>query len=261
LGGIGTLFRDPVAVRRDIDMVRQLTNRHYAISHIPTALDRELFDYTLAARPAVVSFALADPGDLVRQAHDAGALVIIQVTTVARAVQAAGSRADVIIAQGGEAGGYSGTVSTIALLPQVVDAVSPIPVVAAGGIFDGRGIAAALTLGASGVNIGTRFLASEEAPVESAYKEAIVEAQAEDAIKAGIINEIKPLPGTVGYGTVTRALRSAFPDEWSAKPEQARREGERLWEEIGRRHKAGLRRETLVMAGQTVGGIQEILPV
>lgn len=141
-------------------MVRQLTNRHYAISHIPTMLDRELFDYTLAARPAVVSFALADPGDLVREAHDAGALVIIQVTTVARAAQAAqaaGSGADVIIAQGGEAGGYSGTVSTIALVPQVVDAVSPIPVVAAGGIFDGRGIAAALTLGPVGLIWGHGF--------------------------------------------------------------------------------------------------------
>jgi enoyl-[acyl-carrier protein] reductase II len=261
LGGIGTLFRDPVAIRRDIDMVRQLTNRHYAISHIPTMLDRELFAYTLAVRPAVVSFALADPGDLVREAHDAGALVIIQVTTVAQAAQAAASGADVIIAQGGEAGGYSGTVSTIALVPQVVDAVSPIPVVAAGGIFDGRGIAAALTLGASGVNLGTRFLASAEAPVETAYKQAIAEAHSEDAIKAGIINEIKPLPGTVGYGTVIRALRSVFLDEWTAKPEQARREGERLWQEIGRRHEAGLRRETLVTAGQTVGGIREILPV
>ena len=91
---------------------------------------------------------------------DAGALVIIQVTTVARAAQAAqaaGSGADVIIAQGGEAGGYSGTVSTIALVPQVVDAVSPIPVVAAGGIFDGRGIAAALTLGPVGLIWGHGF--------------------------------------------------------------------------------------------------------
>jgi len=261
LGGIGTLFREPGAIRRDIDVVRQLTNRHYAISHIPTVLDREMFDYTLAAQPAVISFALGDPGDLVREAHDAGALVITQVTTVGQAVQAARNGTDVIIAQGGEGGGYSGTVSTMALVPQVVDAVSPVPVVAAGGIFDGRGVAAALTLGAVGVNLGTRFLASEEAPVETAYKQAIAEARSEDAIKAGIINEIKPLPGTVGYGTVLRALRSPFLDEWTAKPDQARREGERLWEEIGRRHKAGLRRETLATAGQTVGGIGEILPV
>lgn len=70
-----------------------------------------------------------------------------------------------IIAQGAESGGYCGSVSTMALVPQVVDAVAPVPVVAAGGIFDGRGIAAALMLGAVGVNIGTRFLASKEAPI------------------------------------------------------------------------------------------------
>jgi enoyl-[acyl-carrier protein] reductase II len=91
----------------------------------------------------VISFALDDPGDLVRQAHDVGALVMVQVTTVGQAVQAAESRVDVIIAQGSEAGGYGGTISTMALVPQVVDAVSPVPVVAAGGIYDGRGIAAA----------------------------------------------------------------------------------------------------------------------
>ena len=96
-----------------------------------------------------------DPGDLVKQAHDAGALTMLQVTTVAQAVQAAERGIDVIIAQGGESGGYCGEVSTMTLVPQVVDAVSPIPVVAAGGIFDGRGIAAALMLGAAGVNMGT----------------------------------------------------------------------------------------------------------
>src|SRR5207248_3423111 len=85
-----------------------------------------------------------------RQAHDAGSRVMLQVTTVAQATQAAERGVDVIIAQGGEAGGYGGEISTITLVPQVVDAVSPIPVVAAGGIFDGRGIAAALMLGAAG---------------------------------------------------------------------------------------------------------------
>ena len=100
-----------------------------------------------APRPAVISFALGDPGDLVRQAHDVGSKVMIQVTAVAQAIEAAQRGADVIIAQGGEAGGYGGVVSTMNLVPQVVDAVSPIPVVAAGGIFDGRGIAAAFMLG------------------------------------------------------------------------------------------------------------------
>ena len=92
LGGIGSLFRTTAAVKRDIDVVRRLTSRPFAINHIPQSLDAEAFRYTLEARPAVISFALADPGDLVRQAHDVGSLVMLQVTTVARAVQAAGAR-------------------------------------------------------------------------------------------------------------------------------------------------------------------------
>ena len=156
LGGIGTLFRSFAAIKRDIDVVKTLTQRPFAINHIPQTLDEEAFRYTLAARPAVISFTLADPGDLARQARASGAHVMVQVTTVDQALQAAECGAEVIIAQGSESGGYCGEVSTMTLVPQVVDAVSPLPVVASGGIFDGRGIAAALMLGAAGVNLGTR---------------------------------------------------------------------------------------------------------
>jgi nitronate monooxygenase/enoyl-[acyl-carrier protein] reductase II len=98
----------------------------------------------------------------------------------------------------------------MALVPQVVDAVSPIPVVAAGGIYDGRGIAAALMLEAVGVNMGTRFLASKEAPIDDDWKQAIIEAHSEDSVKAEVLNDIIPVPGTVGYGTVGRTLRTPF---------------------------------------------------
>src|SRR2546423_582029 len=168
LGGIGSLFRTTAAIKRDIDVVRELTNRHYAVNHIPPTLDADAFRYTLQARPAVISFALGDPGDLVRQAKEVGARVMVQVTTVKQATEAAERGVDVIIAQGGEAGGYGGSVSTLALVPQVVDAVSPVPVVAAGGIFDGRGIAAALMPGAAGVKLRTRFLPSDEAALSRA---------------------------------------------------------------------------------------------
>jgi len=199
LGGIGSLFRSATAVKRDIDVVRRLTSRPFAINHIPQALDGEAFRYTLEAKPAVISFALADPGDLVRQAHDVGSLVMLQVTTVAQAVQAAERGVDVIIAQGGESGGYCGEVSTMTLVLQVVDAVAPIPVVAAGGIFDGRGIAAALMLGAAGVNLGTRFIASTEAPAPKEWKQAITAARSEDAIKVDVLNDISPIPGHKGF--------------------------------------------------------------
>jgi len=261
LGGIGSLFRTTAAIKRDIDVVRELTNRHYAVNHIPQLLDAEAFRHTLAARPAVISFALGDPGDLVRQAHDVGARVMVQVTTVGQAIEAAERGVDVIIAQGGEAGGYGGNVSTMALVPQVVDAVLPIPVIAAGGIFNGRGIAAALVLGAVGVNLGTRFLASKEAPIPDEWKQAIIAAESEDTMKADVLNDISPLPGTASYNTVLRSLHTAFLDEWSAKREEARREGDRLRGHIVSTHQAGRQHETLLTAGQTAGGITEILPV
>ena len=105
LGGIGTLSRATTAIKRDIDVLRKLTSRSFAINHIPQTLDSEAFRYTLEAQPAVISFALADPGDdLVRQAHDAGSRVMVQITTVAQAIQAAERGADVISAQGSESG-------------------------------------------------------------------------------------------------------------------------------------------------------------
>jgi enoyl-[acyl-carrier protein] reductase II len=261
LGGIGSLFRTTAAIKRDIDEVRKLTNRHFAVNHIPQTLDAEAFRHTLEAQPAVISFALGDPGDLVLQAHDVGSLVMLQVTTVAQATQAAERGVDVIIAQGGEAGGYCGEVSTMALVPQVVDAVSPIPVVAAGGIFDGRGIAAALMCGASGVNLGTRFIATKEAPVPDTWKRAIVGAKSEDAIKADVLNDISPLPGTAGFGTVLRSLHTDFLDEWSSKRDEARRDRDRLRNQMVSTTQAGRPDATLLTAGQTAGGIKDIPPV
>jgi enoyl-[acyl-carrier protein] reductase II len=98
LGGVGSLFRTAAAIKRDIDVVRKLTTRPFAINHIPQNLVAEAFDDALAARPAVMSFALADPGDLARRVRDVGARIMIQVTTVAQAAQAAERGADIIIA-------------------------------------------------------------------------------------------------------------------------------------------------------------------
>ena len=258
LGGIGSLFRTTAAVKHDIDAVKKLTNKPFAVNHIPQTLDPEVFRHALAARPAVISFALDDPGDLVRQAHDAGSCVMLQVTTVAQATQAAERGVDVIIAQGGEAGGYSGEVSTMTLVPQVVDAVSPIPVVAAGGIFDGRGIAAALMLGAAGVNLGTRFIATQEAPAPEEWKQAIAQARSDEAIKVDVLNDISPLPGTAGFGTVLRSLHTPFLDEWSAKRDEARRNCDRLRRQIVSTTQTGQPHATLLTAGQSAGGIKDI---
>ena len=161
----------------------------------------------------------------------------------------------------GEAGGYCGEISTITLVPQVVDAVSPIPVVAAGGIFDGRGIAAALMLGAAGVNLGTRFIATQEAPAPEEWKQAIAQARSEDAIKVDVLNDISPLPGTAGFGTVLRSLHTPFLDEWSAKRDEARRNRDRLRQQIVSTTQAGQPHATLLTAGQSAGGIKDIASV
>ena len=95
LGSVGSLFRSADVVKRDIDLLPTLTNRNFAINHIPQSLDIESFQHTLRSRPAVISFALDDPGDLIRQAHDVGSRVMLQVTTVAQAIQAAAHGVDV----------------------------------------------------------------------------------------------------------------------------------------------------------------------
>ena len=261
LGSIATLGRTTEDILSDLDVIRGLTDRPFAVNHIPQTLDETAFAATLLLRPAVISFALGDPGDLIARAQDAGAKVMVQVTTVAQAVQAAERGTDIVVAQGGEAGGYGGVVSTLALVPQVIDAIAPIPVVAAGGIYDGRGLAAALVLGAVGVNLGTRFLASTEAPIEEGWRRAIIDAQSEDAIKADALNAVRPLPGTGGYGTVLRSIRTPFLEEWNPKLGEAVSQREPLADQMSAAIRSGRRHEFLATAGQSAGAISDILPV
>ena len=197
---------------------------------------------------------------MIRQAHDAGSLVMVQVTTVGQAVQAAERGVDVIVAQGGEAGGYGGTISTMALVPQSWTPCHRsrlLPLAAS----NGRGIAAAFMLGAVGVNMGTRFLASKEAPIDDDWKRAIIEAHSEECGEGRSPQRHHPGARQFGYGTVGRTLRTPFFDEWGAKRDEARQNGERLWTEIVERPRRGQRQETLVFAGQTAGGVREILSV
>ena len=261
LGGIGTLNRPTEDVLRDLDTIRGLTDRPFAVNHAPPCLDESAFAETLRLQPAVISFALGDPGELVDMAHAAGAKTMLQATTVAQAVAGAELGIDVIIAQGSEAGGYGGSVSTMPLVPQVVDAVAPVPVVAAGGIFDGRGLAAALMLGAVGVNMGTRFLASPEAPIDERWRQMILDARSEDTVKAEIWNAIYPITGEGNFGTVLRSLRTPFIEEWNHRLEEARARRTELTAEVEAAYASGLPREYVATAGQGAGAITDVLPV
>ena len=261
LGSVGTSLWSAEEVRKQILRVHELTDRPFAVNHVVRPFNEEAFALSLEARPKVVSFALGDPGELVERAHDAGVLFMQQVHTVQQAHQAAQKGADVIIAQGSEAGGFGGTVSTMSLLPQVVDAVSPIPVVAAGGIADGRGLAAALVLGAQGVNIGTRFLASEEARIDEEWKRRIVAAESEDAVKVEFADHVFPAPSREGgYGTLPRVLRTPFVEEWNRRQEEVEREAERLSSELITAVREDRGHELVPFTGQSTGMIRQILP-
>jgi enoyl-[acyl-carrier protein] reductase II len=150
-------------------------------------------------------------------------------------------------------------VAAVALIPLVVDAVRPIPVVAAGGIADGRGLAAALVLGVQGANVGTRFLASIEAPISDMWKRAILAAESEDAIKVEVWNDIFP-KWSGAYDTVPRAIRTPFIDEWQERRDAAKQESERLRAEVIAAIQQGRIEELIPWAGQTAGMIRQILP-
>jgi nitronate monooxygenase/enoyl-[acyl-carrier protein] reductase II len=260
LGSLGCSMRSVDDIAIQLSRIRELTNNPFAVNHLILTLDENAFALTLEARPPAISFAGGDPGDLVKRAQEVGAMVIHQIHTVKQAYQAAERGVDVIIAQGGEAGGHGGTVAALALIPQVVDAVSPIPVVASGSVADGRGLAAALVLGAVGINAGTRFLASVEAPVNQGWKRMIVEAESEDAVKFDAWNDIIPPQRSGGYPTIMRSIRTPFIDRWHGRRDEAKQEAERLQGELLAAMEQGRQHELVPAAGQSAGLVREILP-
>jgi enoyl-[acyl-carrier protein] reductase II len=262
LGTIAGIFGSRESLVEQMERVRELTDRPFVVNHVVPSLDEDAFQATLDARPAAVSFALGHPGPLVERAHAAGAKVIHQVHTVAQARQAAELGVDVVIAQGGEAGGQgmAGGVGEMTLVPQVVDAVAPIPVLAAGGVADGRGLAAALVLGAAGANVGTRFLASEEASAHEEWKRRIVDSGSEDTVRFEAWRSIMPPPSPGAYEVVPRVLHSGFVDEWEARPADAAAQSERLLAEIMGAIREGRTHEILAFTGQTAGLIHDVRP-
>jgi nitronate monooxygenase/enoyl-[acyl-carrier protein] reductase II len=260
IGSIGTALRTPDQVRDDLARMRELTDRPYIVNYTMRPFDEEAFRHGLEAAPRVISMAIGRSRELVDRAHDAGCLFMQQIHTVDQAKEAAEIGVDVIIAQGGEAGGFSGTVAALPLVPQVVDAVAPTPVVAAGGIADGRGLAAALVLGAQGVNIGTRFMASEEASISEDWKRALVEAGSDEAIKIEFAGAVFPPAGEGGYQTLPRALRTPFIERGNADPEEIKKNGPAIGREMAQAVVEGRGHEWVPFTGQTVGMIHDVKP-
>jgi enoyl-[acyl-carrier protein] reductase II len=262
VGTIAGIFGTADGLTQEIARVRSLTDRPFVVNHVVPALDEGAFQATLDARPAAVSFALGDPGALVDRVHDAGAKVIHQVHTVGQAREAAELGVDVVIAQGSEAGGQgmAAGAGTMTLVPQVVDAVAPIPVLAAGGVADGRGLAAALALGAAGANVGTRFLASQEAAASEGWKRSILEADSEQVVRFETWSAIMPPRPPGAYDVVPRVIRTEFVKEWESRPEEAAAEAERLAGEIMGAIREGRTHEVVPFTGQTAGLITDVQP-
>jgi len=260
-GTLGTSGMSAVQLRSEAKAIRAATDRPFGINHLLFRIDEEAFAATLEARPPLVAFAWArvdqDLRSYYRRAHDAGLKVMHMAGEVPEAVRAAEAGADFIVAQGTEAGGHVSWMASMSLVPMIVNAVAPLPVLAAGGIADGRGLAAALALGADGVLLGTRFLASLESPIHPNLKQVIVKSDGHDTV----LTEIPDIAtGHVWPGAMARAQRNAFIERWAGR-EWALRQ---CYREVGKAaleaRQAGDADNAPLLFGQDAGLIDSVKP-
>jgi nitronate monooxygenase len=216
----------------------------------------ELLDGILARRPAAVMLSFGDPGPFAAAIRAAGVRLICQIQSVAQAREACDAGADVIVAQGTEAGGHGQSEGLFALLPQVVDACPHVPVVAAGGIADGRGLAAAMMLGAEGVLMGTRFYASQEADGHPEAKRRIVAAEGGQTVRSVVFDLSRrnrwPDPFT------GRVLRNQHADRWLGREKELEAQASEVAREYAEARERGDFDVAAVIAGEACGLIQDI---
>jgi NAD(P)H-dependent flavin oxidoreductase YrpB (nitropropane dioxygenase family) len=253
LGIIGGLGRSPDELRSEIRKVRELTSRPFGVNHVLCQLDPAAAQVTLAQRVPVLSLSWGRSEDLVYQAHEAGIKVIHMVSTPEEAGLVASDGADVIVAQGSEGGGHVGTMATLPLVPQVVDVVGAVPVLAAGGIADGRGLAAVLMLGAQGALIGTRFLATLEARGRGHSKDVILNALGSQTVASRFYDDVMEREWP---GAIVRTIQHPLLEEWAERRQEWSLAAERLRPSL----EAALEAGDLVLAGESAGLVHDILP-
>ena len=261
LGGLGGIdSTGPEGLRTRIRETRELTSRPFSVN---------LWCYLLLVAPAFlevcleervpsITLSFGDPTPFVARAKAVGARVFYQAQTVAGARAGVAAGVDVLIAQGGEAGGHTGTIATMALVPQVVDIAAGIPVLAAGGIADGRGLVAALALGAQGVVMGTRFVAAEEAtPHADQHRERILAATADDTVYTDVFDIVDGLRWPAGISG--RSIRTPFSDEWHGREPELQSARESIRAQSARPGEAPPSAHS-AYAGQSSGLIREVKP-
>lgn len=187
-GGLGIIAAGGQSadwLREEIRKTREMTDKPFGVNIMLLADNvEELIQVVCDEKVPVVTTGAGNPGKYIARMKDCGIKVIPVVANVTLAVRVARAGADAVVAEGTEAGGHIGETTTMALVPQMADAVD-IPVIAAGGIADGRGVAAAYMLGAKGVQVGTRFLVADECIVAQGYKDAIIKAKDSSTVATG----------------------------------------------------------------------------
>jgi NAD(P)H-dependent flavin oxidoreductase YrpB (nitropropane dioxygenase family) len=261
-GTLGTSAFNAATLETEIASIRERTEKPFGINHLLFQIQEEMFAVTLRAQPTVTAFAWArkdqDLGAYFERAHGAGSKVMHMAGEVAEAARAAEAGADVIVAQGTEAGGHVGWMASLPLVPMIVKAVAPLPVLCAGGIADGRGLAAALALGAEGVLVGTRFMATPEAPIHPNFKQAIVDSDGHDTV----LTEIPDLASQrVWPGAMSRARRNQFIQRWSGREWALRQNAREIGRQVQAARAAGDVDNASLSFGQDAGLIDSIKSV
>ena len=261
LGAMGCHNLSPERIQEAAAAIRENTNKPFALNFLIFCAEEESFAAALAERPPHMAFAWPRPEQNIKtyidRAHDIGCKVTFMAGGVPEAVRAAEAGADIIVTQGTEGGGHVSWMTSLTLLPLVVDAVAPLPVLAAGGFVDGRGLAAALALGAQGILLGTRFLASDESPLHANFKQAIVDSDGHDTL----LSDIPDLAaGIVWPGAMSRSRRNRFIERWIGREWALREHQAEALAGLVAARKSGDIDEGSLSMGQDAGLINEILP-
>ena len=262
LGLIGGGYGDAEWLQREYDLAG---DARVGCGFITWSLARQpdVLDIALQRRPAAIMLSFGDPAGFAERIHEAGVPLICQAQTLAQARRALEVRADIVVAQGSEAGGHGMTArSTITLVPEVVDLVtewSPDTLVlAAGGVGDGRGMAAALALGADGVLVGTRFWASPEALVSPKAHERAVRASGNDTVRTRVYDVVRQLDWPTEFNE--RALINAFVETWHGNEAEL---SAHLPEAVESFHKAVAAEDfdvANILVGEAVGLVRGVRP-
>jgi enoyl-[acyl-carrier protein] reductase II len=253
LGVIGAGFMSPAQLREEIRKVKDFTDKPFGVDLL-LARDwpgqEEMIEVIIEERVPVFASGLGNPAPYVEALHQAGITVMAVVGTVRHARRVVEGGTDIVVAQGTESGGHTGRIATLALVPQVVDAVAPTPVVAAGGIADGRVLVAALALGACGVWVGTRFVATHEAFAHQNYKQKILQATEEDTVVTRAFR-----------GKDCRVIRNRYVELWQDRQAEIQPFPFQMMVDPEKMEAAVLHGDTdmgIMLAGQIAGAVREV---